>query len=488
MKEVVKTESTKPKNQIEISNQRFCNNNIKHMTDSNRNSSDNWQVLYAQKRSNATLNRSIHSDSEDERRYNVTQPPITPMNDYKQGRVNVGQETTSISENEAIRNAELAYVVGRHDMKSNSQLQVKLRSSQDLVLRQSALTNSTSNANLIQKTPSSSMNTSGYQQRSSNSDVTVSTNVLFDSPNSHPAQQASNGGNSNNSKYTGNENMPNTQRSNKEQDMFVSYFKHHNVTKPLPMTDNQSQSKASLHTNNSKTISSKIQQASLQRKTVKGNQLNTNRLSVYPLPKTTEFQLSKAALENITKLHIFHNVSAKAVAMILLIPVVIPVLAVLPKSQFVKWVISKDSIILNCKLDSLAEDNPYSNYHINDLGYFGIVAMRIEEELKQNQRHSKEVARAKKAAADGEKHVGFSESPQYVTVSDDPIFVDIDYTRLMHYLDTSPESSRTDSEFLHVCLTQWKNFLLQMNVIMWFYFSIWLIASVICIVLVAVLT
>ena len=559
------------------------------MSDNNNNNDDeNWQYRYAQQRTNVNLSEINEQEEKESSSDNSAKNflnedlkrkiSMNPFNDYDASQQTSGLDTMNTTDNVVFGNAELAYVVGRHDMKkTSSQLQLKLRSSQDMsLLRQSA---TSSNHNSQPKTPSSSGNTSGHtNHRSSNSDLTVSTNLLFGSlhsqtPYLHNSSSGSNSNksrskrNSQSSKINFNNSITNNNNNN-GQDMFESYYKHYNATKPIPVNEagvtfspetaigdmnkqknlekkktrgeeGNTTNEMTLGSNESRTISSKIQQASYQRKTMKGHQLNAKHLSVYQLNPAQSEQISKKVLKKITHLSVVHNVSLKSVALVVFVPVLVPMLTFLvSKSDFIKWSISKEVSLLDLTTDERDEDyddeddgekekrkvqdNPYafssnsaksmhsdsassaSNYRIEELGYFGLVSMRVSRNLKAqkkrnggngNDNDDSNNGREKNVnngEGDGERHVGFNPTPKYIPlppmIIEDPVAVDIDYTRLRHYLDTVPDSSSSNNEFLHISLSQWNGFIFRLRLLMWSYFAFWIVGAVVCIVLVIVLT
>lgn len=469
------------------------------MSETSRSDADSWQFRYTKQRSNLELNTGTtgSDDGNESRGYPGKQnQSINPMNDYEPVPKSAGLETTHTMDNVVFGNAELAYIVGRHDLKTNSQLQLKLRSSQDLPLGYGVMR---SNSNVTQQKTPSTMNGSSFAHQSSNSEVTVSTNMLFDSPKSRTNESNSNSGNSksaegNKNASVGSRNNIFDPNNNSRQTADQKQYQNYKATKPLPILETQSPTNRSLLSNNSQTISEKLQQAAHQRKTIKGHQMNTKHLSVYQLQKKPEHQISREKLLEITKLELLHNTSLKSFLVLLFVPVTIPiVLLMISKSQFLKWIISKETSFLDLDVEPITEENPYSsfsNYHSNELGYFGIISMVLEHSLqKQLEMGNEKFMNDNKANTESrERHVGFTENPEYIPHAvADGVYIDVDYTRLKHYLDNIADISEHDSEFLSICLTQWNVFIRRMHVYLWGYFAMWLAGAVVCIVLVPAL-
>lgn len=450
---------------------------------SNYNNSRDWENRYAQQRThNNNLNFDDHSshssfnfDIEDELRdshhtqyltdnqeditkvsHNIMSPVSNGDTTYldNNGKT-TGLETMFALDNVELGNAALAYVVGRHELApSASQIELKLRDSQafeniqkenhtfmsiDSSQDKSSLNNhrfsyyqtktpSTSNFSHYGNNSHQNFRSHKHNNRSSTSDITVSTHILFDSPDSRKA--LSDKGkptypNSSNSTSSGSiQNKKKAMTKNEEfleenGNMFVGYYKNYNATEPLPpqsqantnilvqsdfdkennttndLYDLQkpqpnrsfSNSDTSMLSNNSANplLSMKLQKASHQRKTKKGHVINTKHMSIYQYQQPTdvytngilnkdlsastispEVYISKHRLTSVLKLTINGNLSWRYILICLFIPILGPILIVfLDNATFLKIAINKEKTLQ--EIDYIQE-NPYSKNQFHN-GY-----------------------------------------------------------------------------------------------------------------------
>lgn len=412
-----------------------------------------------------------------------------------------GLETMNALDNVEMGNAALAYVVGRHDLRpNNSQVVLRLRESQ-VRTQETSSPEKSSNSHRYSyyqaKTPSTS-NLSEENRRkhhSSTSEATVSTHVLFDSPESHINEKE--------------EGLPRGSKTTNEDfleengNMFVGYYKNYNATEPLPpqnMSNLESQhGSMSLKStpSNMNPLSTRIQKATHQRKSRKGPLLNTKHMSLFPQGVTQdsrEIYISRERLESVVGLSM-DMMSVRFFLLCLLVPLMGPILVLwLDNATLLKISISKERTLQ--ELDVL-EENPYASiknnfhngYSTREIGYFGIIALWIEHEISgtNDVPERKEI----KEDVEREKKVGFKDTTSVINYPmeiTDPVSVDMDYTRLKYYLNNNKFNDKNiQSEFLKICLGEWWSYLHLVKLIIWLYFSLWLILSVLCIILVLVL-
>lgn len=531
--------------------------------DFDHNNSHNWQDRYAEQRahnnvlqiddnsSNSSFNFNLDDELRDshytqyltdnqEEITKVSHNYISPMSNGEstyldQHGKTTGLETINALDNVELGNAALAYVVGRHELApSASQIELKLTDSQaiDNVRRkhrtfmsvdssQDKSSGSNHRFSYYQtKTPSTG-NFSHYgnnsdqnpsqthknNHHSSTSDLTVSTHILFDSPESQKvlSEKAKPTYYNNSSSSSGSLRIKkkavkkNEEVLDKNENMFVGYYKNYNATEPLPPQSQSntnileqgnfekenysashgsynfqqpqtnrsfSNSDNSLASNNSANplLSMKIQKASHQRKTKKGHILNTKHMSIYQYQKpndvytngnlkketsndisSSEVFISKNRLDSVLKLTLTGNLCWKYILPCLLIPILGPILIVfLDNATFLKLCICKEKTLQ--EIDYI-EENPYSTskngfhngYSTMEIGYFGIISLWLEHEISSSSNNKAAKQNSEKNEdLNREKKVGFKDTTSVINFPVDiidPICVDVDYTRLKYYLN-----------------------------------------------------
>lgn len=419
------------------------------------------------------------------------------------GGKTAGLETMNALDNVEMGNAALAYVVGRHELKpNNSQVVLRLRESQ-VRTQGSSSPSKSSNSHRYSyyqaKTPSTSNFSEQGNRRnphSSTSDATISTNVLFDSPESQAINEKeelvpSGSGTANPDILEGKGNM------------FVGYYKNYNATEPLPPQNesisgtNQEGMSLKSTPSNMNPLSAKIQKATHQRKSRKGPLLNTKHMSMFPqgpVQDSQEVFISRERLESVVHLSL-NMMSVRFMLLCLLVPLMGPVLVVwLDNATFLKLSICKEKTLQELEV---LEENPYASmknnfhngYSTREIGYFGIIALWIEHEIKSTQ----DVPAKKETQEDvaREKKVGFKDTTSvinYPVEITDPVSVDMDYTRLKYYLNNKKfNEENIQSEFLKICLGEWWSYLYLVKLMLCLYFGLWVILSILCIILVLVL-
>lgn len=407
-----------------------------------------------------------------------------------------GLETMNALDNVEMGNAALAYVVGRHELKpSNSQVVLRLRESQARA-HESSSPSKSSNSHRYSyyqaKTPSTSniSEPNRHTPHASTSEATISTNVLFDSPESQAVKTGSGDAG------------PATGYPKGSENMFVGYYKNHNATAPLPAQDESlgvaSQKSMPVENTPSDTnpLSAKLQKATHQRKSRKGPLLNTKHMSMFPqgaVHDSQEVYISRERLESVVHLSV-GMMSVRFVLLCLLVPLMGPVLVVwLDSAALLKLSICKEKTLQELEV---LEENPYAGinnsfhngYSTREIGYFGIIALWIEHELKSTQN---EPAAKDTHDVTREKKVGFKDTTSVINSPmeiPDPISVDMDYTRLKYYLNNKNFNEETiQSEFLRICLSEWWSYLHLVKLMLCVYSGLWVVLSVLCIILVLVL-